>query len=283
MTASSFGQKAAKRLLVLGLCLAGPAIHANSQELDTNQEISIAIGNEPPYTELKSDGTLAGAGPDIDRAALDAAGFKNFKGEIVPYGAMIPAIQANRVKMLSAGALVIRPERCAQVIFAEPAICNSQAFLVRGDDAKRFRSYQDVAAANVKMGAIAGGVQERNALEAGVKRENIVNYPDGPSGVKLLQDGRVDAIALNDSGVLSMKERSGDNTLEAVIPIENTPIDCASAAFNKSDTALRDAYNVGLKKLIDSGKFEEIMNGYGLQSGVQLLSSAKTTQELCSM
>lgn len=37
-----------------------------AQDLDVSQDVSVAIGNEPPYTELKPDGTLSGAGPDID-------------------------------------------------------------------------------------------------------------------------------------------------------------------------------------------------------------------------
>ncbi|MER9496437.1 hypothetical protein NKI86_32315, partial [Mesorhizobium sp. M0320] len=61
---------------------------AVAEDLDVNQEISIAIGGEPPYTELKPDGTLSGAGPDIDRGALALSGFKNFKGELIQYGAM---------------------------------------------------------------------------------------------------------------------------------------------------------------------------------------------------
>ncbi|TIV75173.1 MAG: transporter substrate-binding domain-containing protein [Mesorhizobium sp.] len=59
-------------------------------------------------------------------------------------------------------------------------------------------------------------------------------------------------------------------------------MDCAAAAFNKNDTALRDAYNVGLKKLKDSGEFEKIMTTYGLQSNYKLLASAKSAAEMCN-
>ncbi|MFA1676036.1 ectoine/hydroxyectoine ABC transporter substrate-binding protein EhuB [Rhizobium mongolense] len=255
---------------------------AIAEDLDVNQEISIAIGGEPPFTELKPDGTLAGAGPDIDRAALALSGFKNFKGELMQYGAMIPAVQAKRVRILSAGDLNIRPERCKVVDFAEPSICTAQAFLIRSDMVGKFKSYKEFAALGLKLAAGAGTLQAKDALAAGVQKEKLVSYPDNASAVKMLQDKRVDAIALNDAGVLDMKTRSGDESLQMVLPIADTPIDCAAAAFNKDDTALRDAYNAGLKKLKDSGEFEKIMTKYGLQSNYKLLASAKSAAEMCN-
>lgn len=255
---------------------------AVAQDLDVSQDVSVAIGNEPPYTELKPDGTLSGAGPDIDRAALKQSGFENFSGVTMAYGAMIPALQANRVKMVSSGGLNIRPERCDQVIFSEPVMCTAQAFLVRQDMSGRVTSYKQVAELGIKIGVPGGGTQGKDALARGIKPENIVNFPDNASAVKMLQDKRIDAIALNGDGVTDMKKRSGDDSLEAVIPIADTPIDCAAAAFNKSDTALRDAYNTGLKKLVASGEFATIMTKYGLQANVELLSKAKSTAEMCS-
>ncbi|RWK66803.1 ectoine/hydroxyectoine ABC transporter substrate-binding protein EhuB [Mesorhizobium sp.] len=269
--------------LALGAMLAIASMSAAvAQDLDVNQDVSVAIGNEPPYTELKPDGTLSGAGPDIDRAALEQSGFKKFSGVTMAYGAMIPALQASRVKIVSSGGLNIRPERCDQVIFSEPVMCTAQAFLVRHDMAGRVNSYKQAAELGIKIGAPAGGTQGKDALARGIKMENIVNFPDNTSAIKMLQDRRIDAIALNGDGVLDMKKRSGDTSLEAVIPIADTPIDCAAAAFNKSDTALRDAYNAGLKKLVASGEFATIMAKYGLQANVDLLSKAKSTAEMCS-
>ncbi|MGX5851313.1 ectoine/hydroxyectoine ABC transporter substrate-binding protein EhuB [Mesorhizobium sp. PL10] len=263
----------------LGIALGSLAM---AGDLDVNQEISIAIAGEPPYTELKPDGTLSGAGPDIDRAALALSGFKSFKGELMQYGAMIPAVQAQHVRVVSAGSLNIRPERCAQVNFAEPAICTAQAFLVRSEMRGKFSSYKEVADLALKLAVGAGTSQARDALAAGVKKENLVAYPDNVSAVKMLQDKRVVAIALNDAGVMDLKKRSGDETLHVVMPIADTPIDCAAAAFSKDDAPFRDAYNAGLKKLKESGEFEKIMTKYGLQSNYKLLASAKTAAQLCN-
>jgi polar amino acid transport system substrate-binding protein len=255
--------------------------NAYAQKLDTNEPVTIAIGNEPPFTELKPDGPLSGAGPDIDRAALKQSGFAKFNGQTMAYGAMIPAIQAGRAKMVSSGGLIIKPDRCNAVIFSEPVICNTEAFLVRSESIGRFNGYKQAAALNIRLAVPAGGVQEKNALAAGVKRENLVNFPDSTSAVKMLQDKRVDAVALNDGAILEMQKRSGDPSLKTIVPLADGPIECAAAAFNKRDVALRDAYNAGLKKLIDSGEYNKIMASYGLSENVKIREGAKTTTELC--
>ncbi|MGX5851304.1 ectoine/hydroxyectoine ABC transporter substrate-binding protein EhuB [Mesorhizobium sp. PL10] len=260
---------------------AGSTLPSMAGDLKTDDDVSIAIGNEPPFTELKPDGTVTGAGPDIDKAALELSGFKKFTGQIIAYGAMIPALQAGRVSMVSSGGLIVLPERCEKVVFSEPVICNSQALMVRGEMAGKFKSYKDAADSNIKLAVPGGGIQEKKALAAGVKRENLVSYPDPTSAMKMLQDKRVDAIALNDTALLDLRKKSGDETLEVIFPLADVPVDCGAAAFAKKDIALRDAYNVGLKKLVDSGEFDRIMAKYGLESNAKLRAAAKTTAEMC--
>ncbi|WP_201840720.1 ectoine/hydroxyectoine ABC transporter substrate-binding protein EhuB [Microvirga zambiensis] len=260
--------------------IVSPSVFA--AELTPADTITIAIGNEPPYAVLNPDGTLTGAGPDIDRAIWGYAGITKFKGEVVPYGAMIPAVQARRVTMVSAAGLNIRPERCEQILFSEPVMCNSQAFLLQQQNASRLKGYKEIAASKVKLAVLPGSVQERAALAAGVKREDLVPFPDGTSAVKMLQDGRVDAIALNDTALIELKKRANDGSLEVVMPLSDTPMDCAAAVFNKADASLRDTYNAGLKKLVESGEYAKIMAKYGLENDARLMSLAKPTAEQCA-
>nr|WP_314876408.1 ectoine/hydroxyectoine ABC transporter substrate-binding protein EhuB [uncultured Pseudomonas sp.] len=255
---------------------------ATAGSIDPNSTVTIGIGNEPPYTELKPDGTLSGAGPDIDRAALAQAGVSKYAGQSMVYGAMIPALQAGRLSMVSSGGLVITPERCKQVIFSEPVICNTEAFLVREEDATKFKTYKEAGILKIKVAVAGGSVQEKNALAGGVLRENIVTFPDGTSAVKMLQDKRVDAVALNDNGVTELQKRSGDPSLKIIFPITDAPIGCGAAAFNKKDTELRDAYNKGLKKLIADGEYTKIMLKYGLDNNEKLRASVPTTEEQCN-
>lgn len=274
--ASAIKAGIAAALVVAGISKGG------AQQLNTSRPVSIAIANEPPFTELKLDGTLSGSGPDVDIAILKQAGFTQFKGEVMKYGAMIPALQAGRVEMVSSGGLAIRPERCEQVIFSEPVTCGSTGFLVKPEMAGKFDSYTKAAELGVKVGVIAGGLQEKDALARGVKRENAVVFPDQASAVKMLIDGRIDAIALADYSLEKMKQLSGNPSLHIVVPLADVEIFCAAAAFRKEDTALKDAYNLGLRKLRESGEFDKILISYGMGPRLNIIRNAPSTAAICA-
>ena len=90
---------------------------------------TVAVANEPPYSDIKSDGYVGGAAPDIARAVLKKLGVKDLKAKVIMYGAMIPALQARRVDMATSG-LYIKPIRCKSIIYSEPDLCGAEAFAV---------------------------------------------------------------------------------------------------------------------------------------------------------
>ncbi|RAI72475.1 ectoine/hydroxyectoine ABC transporter substrate-binding protein EhuB [Pseudomonas fluorescens] len=269
----------ALKAVITGCIALSIGTQASAAEFDVTKALRIGIANEPPVTELKADGSLSGAGPDVDRAALEQSGFTKFEAQVMPYGAMIPALQAGRVELVSAGGLNITPERCKQVIYSEPVICGEQGLLVRADS-ENVASYKDVVAKSLRIGVAAGGTQSKDAVAAGVPQENILVYPDGPSAIKMLQNKRIDAIPLYTYALEDLKKRSGDESLK-VIPMVGMPMDCAAASFKKSDVALRDAYNTGLAKLKASGEFVKIMAKYGMEGQAQTALRAKPTAETC--
>jgi polar amino acid transport system substrate-binding protein len=63
-----------------------------------------------------------------------------------------------------------------------------------------------------------------------------------------------------------------------VTPVENTPIYCAGAAFNKNDADLRDAYDRVLAEMKESGEFAKIVEPYGFPVEA---ASKVTREELC--
>jgi polar amino acid transport system substrate-binding protein len=268
-------------ICLIGLSAASDQAAAASPEELKNQTVRIAIGNEPPWTELKPDGTLTGAGPDIDRAALEEVGISKYEGVIMEYGAMIPGLQARRVDIVSSGGLNMRPDRCSQVIFSNPVICSGTAFLTKKELLDKAKTYQEVVANGLRVAVPAGSVDEKTAIEKGVTRDHIMNFPDGQSGVKMLQDGRIDVIVLPDAAILDLHKKAADDRLGVVIPVTDAAMNCTGAAFNKEDTALRDIYDAGLAKLIESGKYADIMGQYGLEANARMLGY-KTREELCS-
>jgi polar amino acid transport system substrate-binding protein len=238
----------------------------------------IAIANEPPWTEVKADGKVTGAAPEVARAVLQKLGVDEIVASISEYGAMIPGLQAGRFDMVTAG-LFMRPQRCAAVIFSEPDLCDFEAFAVKTGNPTGIMTYADLGASDtVKVGAPGGGTEEKLALDSGVPRDRVIVVPDTQSGIKMLQDGRIDVYALPYLSLADAIEKSGGG-LELVGPVEKTPIFCAGAAFPKDATALRDAYNVVLAELKASGEFAKIIEPFGFKAEPAMMV---TTEELCN-
>lgn len=265
--------------ITAGLFAGGPAQAAGKLEQLKEQGFArIAIANEPPWTEVKADGKVTGAAPEVARAVFAKLGVPEIVASISEYGAMIPGLQARRFDAVAAG-LFIKPERCAAVIFSEPDLCDAEAFAVKKGNPLSFTSYADIAKhPSAKVGAPGGGTEEQLALEAGVPRNRVIVVPDAQSGIKMLQDGRIDAYGLPILSISDLLAKANDPNLEMYAPVKNTPVYCAGAAFRKGDEDLRDAYDKVLAEIKASGEFAKIVEPFGFSGEAPNLTSR---EKLC--
>jgi len=252
---------------------AGGALADKLEDLKAQGFARVAIANEPPYTAVAADGKVSGSAPDVAREVFKRLGVPDIVASISEYGAMIPGIQAHRFDAITAG-LFMKPERCSAVAYSEPILCDAEAFLVKKGNPKGFKSYEDIAKdGSATIGAPGGGTEEKLALNAGVPRERVIVVPDGQSGLKMLQDGRIDVYSLPVLSLNDLKKKSGDDTIEVVAPVVGAPVYCDGTAFNKDDTALRDAYDVELRKMKESGEFAKIIEPYGFSAAAAMSTS----------
>ncbi|KXF75223.1 ectoine/hydroxyectoine ABC transporter substrate-binding protein EhuB [Paramesorhizobium deserti] len=239
----------------------------------------IAIANEPPFTAVNPDGTVSGAGPDVARAVFKKLGVNDVVASISEYGAMIPGLQAGRHDAVTAG-LFMKPERCNAVAYSEPILCDAEAFLVKKGNPQGFKSYADIAKdSSATIGAPGGGTEERLSLEAGVPRDRVIVVPDGQSGLKMLQDGRIDVYSLPVLSINDLVKKANDPNIEVVAPVVGAPVYCDGAAFRKNDTALRDAFDKELAAMKQSGEFAKIIEPYGFSAEAAM---STTREKLCS-
>ncbi|MBW8723655.1 MAG: ectoine/hydroxyectoine ABC transporter substrate-binding protein EhuB [Inquilinus limosus] len=255
---------------VSAVALAQPAAADTLENLKEQGFARIAIANEPPFTAVAADGKVSGAGPDVAREVFKRMGVPDVVASISEYGAMIPGLQARRFDAVTAG-LFMKPERCRAVAYSQPILCDGEAFAVTKGNPKNFQSYADIAAnPEAKIGAPGGGTEERLALEAGVPRDRVIVVPDGQSGIKMLQDGRIDAYSLPILSIQDLLKKASDPNIEMVGPVKNAPVYCDGAAFRKQDTALRDAFDKELAALKASGEFAKIVESYGFSAKAAL-------------
>ncbi|MBY5812962.1 ectoine/hydroxyectoine ABC transporter substrate-binding protein EhuB [Rhizobium leguminosarum] len=271
----------AASLSVLLVMTATPASAADDklEQLKEQGFARIAIANEPPFTAVGADGKVSGAAPDVARAIFEKLGIKEVVASISEYGAMIPGLQAGRHDAITAG-LFMKPERCNAVAYSEPILCDAEAFALKKGNPLKLTSYKDIADnPDAKIGAPGGGTEEKLALEAGVPRDRVIVVPDGQSGIKMLQDGRIDVYSLPVLSIHDLMAKANDPNLETVAPVVNAPVYCDGAAFRKQDVALRDAFDVELKKLKESGEFAKIIEPYGFSAKAAMSTSR---EKLCA-
>jgi len=234
---------------------------------------TVAVANEPPYSDIKSDGYVGGAAPDVARAVLAKLGVPELRAQVIMYGAMIPALQAKRVDMATSG-LYIKPGRCESIIYSEPDLCGAEAFAVPKGNPNNLATYEDIAAnPALTMTTCAGCAEEKYALERGVKKSQIKYFTDPPSGIKMLQQGRVDVFALSGLGTQDLLKKTNDPNIELVMPVTGVPMGCAGAAFNMNDKEFRAEYNMGLAAIKANGEFAAIITPYGFSAAATATKS----------
>ena len=262
--------------LVLGFAQTSFAESDTLKRLKKQGYATVAVANEPPYSDIKSDGYVTGAAPDVARAVLEVLGVPDLKAEVIMYGAMIPALQARRVDMATSG-LYIKPGRCESIIYSEPDLCGAEAFAVPAGNPNNLLTYEDIAAnPALKMTTCAGCAEEKYALERGVSPDQIVYFDVPPSGIKMLQQGRVDVFALSGLGTADLLKKTNDPSIELVMPVSGVPMGCAGAAFNMDDKEFRAEYNMALAFLKATGKFEAIIAPYGFSAAATATKSYLT-------
>jgi len=274
------GAAAVALLGAAGLFAAAPASAADDALAKLKEQgfVRIGIANEPPYTAVKSDGTVSGAAPDVARAVMQKLGVGDVVGSISEYGAMIPGLQARRFDVVTAG-LFMKPERCRAVAYSQPILCDAEAFALKKGNPLKLVSYEDIAKnPNAKIGAPGGGTEEKLALQAGVPRERVIVVPDPQSGLKMLQDGRIDVYSLPVLSINDLLNKANDPSLEVVAPVKGAPVYCDGAAFRKQDAALRDAFDKVLADMKASGEFAKIVEPYGFSAEA---AKQTTRDQLC--
>ncbi|PWE53160.1 ectoine/hydroxyectoine ABC transporter substrate-binding protein EhuB [Metarhizobium album] len=281
MSMRTFLTMAAGASALMAVVVATPAFADDGklEELKAQGFARVAIANEPPFTAVAADGKVSGAAPDVAREVFKRLGVADIVASISEYGAMIPGLQAGRHDVITAG-LFMKPERCAAVVYSEPILCDAEAFALKKGNPLKLQSYKDIADnPDAKIGAPGGGTEEKLALEAGVPRDRVIVVPDGQSGLKMLQDGRIDVYSLPVLSINDLVSKASDPNIEVVAPVVGAPVYCDGAAFRKGDEALRDAFDVELAKMKQSGDFAKIIEPYGFSAAAAMSTSR---EKLCA-
>lgn len=248
--------------------------------------VRVGFANENPYAFAQPDGTLSGEAVEVARAIFESMGISEMEGVLTTFGSLIPGLQAGRFDVITAG-MFVKPDRCEQVLFADPEYTIGEALIVEAGNPFDLHSYEDIAAnPDVRVGTGTGYFEEQYLTGVGVSEDQIVLFPDDPSGMAGLQAGQIDVWTATAPTLTKLLETTGDPGFEIADPFTQPIVDGQSvagfgaAAFRYEDIDFRNAFNEELTALKDSGELLDLIGqfeGFGTHS----LPGDTTVQDIC--
>lgn len=242
--------------------------------------VRLGIAGEVPFGYIDKDGRLTGEAPELAKVIFKRLGVDRIQPVPTEFGSLIPGLNSQQFDVVAAG-MYVNPERCRQVIFADPDYQMLDSFIVRKGNPLGLHSYKDVVAKKAKFATGTGYADIQYAVEAGYERGDILIVPDQVAGLNAVETGRADVFAGTAITTREVVKKSGK--AEATAPfaplVKGKPhVDGGAFAFRPAETTLRDAFNVELHKLKKSGELFRILRPFGF-TGAEMTDL--TAKELC--
>jgi polar amino acid transport system substrate-binding protein len=242
--------------------------------------VRIGIASEPPFGYVDKKGEATGEAPEIAKVIFKRLGIDQVKAIPVEFGALIPGLKAQQFDVVSAG-MYINPDRCAQVIFADPDYLMLDAFIVKKGNPHGIRSYEDVAKKGLKLASGKAYAEIDYAKDAGIN--DILILPDQVAGLDAVAQGRVDAFAGTSVTVSTVvkNSRQAEATHAFQPELGGKPAYGAGGfAFRLSEKNFRDAFNKELLKMKEND-YKELLDIVGPFGFGKREMTDKTAKELC--
>lgn len=242
--------------------------------------VRLGIAGEIPFGYIDKNGELTGEAPELAKAIFRRLGVGRVQPVPTEFGSLIPGLNSQQFDVVSAG-MYINPERCQQVIFADPDYQMLDSFIVRKGNPKGLHTYRDVVEKKAKFATGTGYAEIQYAVEAGYKESDILIVPDQVAGLNAVEAGRVDVFAGTALTTREVVKKSGK--AEATTPfaplVKGKPhVDGGGFAFRSTETGLRDAFNAELRKMKAHGEVYRILRPFGFGKAEMTDMTAK---ELC--
>jgi polar amino acid transport system substrate-binding protein len=267
-------------VLALAACSTKPADTLARARKEGSMRLGFA--NEAPFAfRDPNTGALLGEAPSVAHAVLTELGVPETVAVLTEFGSLIPGLRAGRFDVIAAG-MYITKERCKQVLFSEPSYCVREALLVHKGNPLGLHSYEDLAQSSATLLAVvAGTVEVSYAQRTGVPSERIQVFPDPPSALEGLLAGRVHAYAATSLTINDLLRKRPDAPLTAAAPFappsaDGKPVQgCGAFAFRPEDRALRDAFDLKLKRLLGTPEHASLVSPFGFDQTTSVAGSTR--------
>ena len=242
--------------------------------------VRLGIAGEIPFGYIDRNGDLTGEAPELARAVFKRLGVDRVQPVPTEFGSLIPGLNSQQFDVVAAG-MYVTPERCEQVIFADPDYQMLDSFIVRKGNPKGLHTYKDVIEKKAKFATGTGYAEIGYAVEAGYEESDILIVPDQVAGLNAVEAGRVDVFAGTalTTREVAKKSSKAEATKAFTPTVDGKPhTDGGAFAFRRTETNLRNSFNSELRKLKKSGELLRILRPFGF---TQAEMTDLTAKELC--
>lgn len=242
-------------------------------------KVTVGVANNPPYSSLLPDGSLEGLTPTLTKLIMERLGVSNVAGVVASYGELIPGLQAGRWDFIAAS-LTISKARCTQVAYSDPIVFDGGSFVsLKGGLTDPPKTLKDLVARQLTIGVSAGGAIYRLSLEAGLRPDNVKQFPDDVAIIDALVAKRIQ-MGFQTNASLSLVYKQRNLPVDVTFPIADVPVHASGCAFRPADKEFIDAFQNELRAMKRSGEYLPIAQKYGITIPPELLF--ETAEQACA-
>ena len=240
-------------LMVIGL-MAGCAAE-DSMTIEKGKLIMSTNAAFPPYEMTDDNGNYIGIDVEVAEAIAKELGLE-LVIDNMGFNAALEAAQNGKSDMVMAG-VTVNEDRLAVMDFSDSYATGVQVVIVKeGSDVTM--DNLDSKKIGTQLGTTGYIYASDTPENGGYGEENVIGYDNGITAVQALVNGQVDCVIIDNAPAQEfVKVNPGLTILEGTWVEENYAI-----GFKKGNTELRDAVNEALKKLIDNGTVQNIVDKY---------------------
>lgn len=247
--------------------------------------VKIGVSETLPSSGSKP-GQIVGIFPEITARVFKELGVPKASAVPMEFGSLIPSLQANRIDA-AGGGMYVYAERCKAIQFSEPELYYLEAMAVKKGNPHNLKTYEDVAKADLDLGALTGTAEIPIAEKAGVSPSKIQKYPDMPSMFDALKADRIQAGAYDNVTIAWFVAKPAYSELESTEPYAplvdgKAQASGASVGFHKDAGDLVKEFNKAQAKLMSSGTLQPIYEKWRVPKENLELTDKASLQELCA-
>ncbi|MCF7521387.1 basic amino acid ABC transporter substrate-binding protein [Neisseria sp. ZJ106] len=246
--------------MILSAC-GGQKQEAAAPAAASDKVYQVAMNAEfAPFESLDSAGNVEGFDVDLMNAMAKAGNFKvAFKHQ--PWDTLFPALNNGDIDIVMSG-VTITDDRKQSMAFSDPYFEITQVVLV--PQGKKIASSEELKNLK-KVGVVTGYTGDFSVSKLlGSDNPKIARFETVPLIIKELENGGLDAV-VSDSAVIANYVKNNPTKGMDFITLPDFTVENYGIATRKNDEATIAMLNEALKKVRESGEYDQIYSKYFAQ------------------